>query len=641
MAILLVILFAFILVVMMNWPWWVGIFILLGIIGLCIGALFLRKLLVRRKEQRFVQQVIEQDESLLKKLGKDELDERKELQNSWKEAIDTLRNSHLKKYGNPLYVLPWYLVMGESGTGKTTAINSAHLSSPFTGANRASGISGTRNCDWWFFEQAIIIDTAGRYAVPVDEGRDKDEWQRFLSLLVKYRKREPIHGLIVTVAADKLLSATLEELEEDGRKIRHRMDELMRVLGIRFPVYLLVTKCDLIQGMTQFSDRLPEQGLEQPMGVINQDMSKEVSGFLDRVISTIGERLRNMRILLLHQPETGAVNAEFLLFPEEFENLKKGLDPFVKAAFQENPYQDTPILRGLYFCSGRQEGTPYSHFLGALGLIGEKEVLPGTSKGLFLHDFFARILPKDKGIFTPTRRAIEWQTITRNLGLTSWVLLGLALFGLLSYSFAKNLSTIQAASHVFAKTPEFKGDFFTDSSTMDRYRQMIVKIESENLHWWIPRFGLNESQKVEAGLKAHYCNLFRERFLFPFDKRMNYTIAGFSPSTSDEVAGQYIVHLVRRINLLKARLASSEMAALQAKPLPTYVMDSSAQWTEKEMKGRFGNLYLYYLLWRSDSNETNRDISDLQYRCNVCSLSKGPIYNGLSIGQTGRGPYLP
>ena len=83
------------------------------------------------------------------------------------------------------------MVIGESGSGKTTAIESARLSSPFAEVSRTSGISGTRNCDWWFFEQAVLIDTAGRYAIPVDEGRDKEEWQNFLSLLAKFRNREP------------------------------------------------------------------------------------------------------------------------------------------------------------------------------------------------------------------------------------------------------------------------------------------------------------------------------------------------------------------------------------------------------------------------------------------------------------------
>src|SRR4030042_230581 len=290
-AVLIVLMLIFGLVLRMEWPWWVGLFLVLVLLGLGIGFLFLRKIWLRRREQLFVQQVIEQDESQLKNLAAKEKDEMKELQERWKEAIEALRKSHLRKHGNPLYVLPWYLVMGESGSGNTTSINSAHLSSPFVEVRRTAGISGTRNCDWWFFEQAILLDTAGRYAIPVDEGRDKEEWKKFLQLLVKYRKKEPLHGLIVTIAADKLMQSAPEPLEQDGKNIRRRIDELMRVLGAKFPVYILVTKCDLVQGMIQFCDQLPENSLDPPLGYINQELATAVAAFQDRAFHSIGERL--------------------------------------------------------------------------------------------------------------------------------------------------------------------------------------------------------------------------------------------------------------------------------------------------------------------------------------------------------------
>ena len=609
---LLVLLLVLGLVLVLDWPWWAGGFILFCIVGLCCGGFFLRKLWLRRKEQRFVQQVIAEDESHLKRLQGNERDAYLDLQNRWKEAVETLRRSHLKKQGNPLYVLPWYLVMGESGSGKTTAITSAKLSSPFVEVTRTSGVSGTRNCDWWFFEQAIVIDTAGRFAIPVDEGRDKEEWQKFLSLLVKYRKREPIHGLIVTVSADKLATGSVDALEEDGRTIRRRIDELMRVLGVTFPVYLLVTKCDLVQGMTQFTDMLPEKGLEQSMGVVNQDLSKDIAGFLDRVVSSIGERLRNIRLLLLQQSQGKELKTGVLLFPEEFENLKKGLTAFARYSFQENPFQETPILRGIYFSSGRQEGTPYSHFLGALGLISEREVLPGTSKGLFLHDFFASVLPRDRGLFAPTTRALEWQVITRNFGLAAWVFLGIAAAGVMSFSFVKNLATIRVASHEFSRPPVLSGEMTTDLVTMDQYRQMIHKVEARNSNWWVPRFGLNESRKVEAGLKERYCGLFQGRFIVPLDKKVNETMADFNAATSDDVVATYIVHLARRINLLKARLDKGTVEALQAKPLPAYVTRTGEPAVEAETGKKFGNLYISALVWRTDTAEMTKELSLLE-----------------------------
>jgi len=638
-AVLLTILLILGAVYLLDWPWWVGLFLLLGLLGLGIGLLFLRKILLRRREQRFVQQVIEQDEAHVRSLAGKEREDLKELQVRWKEAIETLRRSHLRKFGNPLYVLPWYLVIGESGSGKTTAISSARLSSPFAEFTRTSGISGTRNCDWWFFEQAVILDTAGRYAIPIDEGRDKEEWQRFLNLLIKYRVKEPLNGLIVTIAADKLMEAPSETLGEDARNIRRRIEEMMRVLGTKVPVYILITKCDLVQGMAQFCDRLPAQSLDQAMGFIKKDLATDAASFLEQAFSNIGEHLRHLRILLLHQTPSKTVDPGLLLFPEEFDHLKQGLGSFMDVAFRESSYQETPILRGLFFSSGRQEGSPYSHFLRELGLIGEREVLPGTNKGLFLHDFFAQILPKERGLLAPTQRALQWRTLTRNLGLVSWVTLAIAVCGLLSFSFVKNLKTLRQVSHEFAKPPVLQGEILTDLATMDRFRQAILRVEEENRSWRVPRFGLHESIKVEAGLKEKYCALFQKSFLASFDKQMGGVLARLTDSVPDEAIGPYVGHLVRRIGLLKARLEGQDLENLQRKPQPSYEPPTGA--AEKaappEVKKRFGNLYLYYLVWRSDTADIHKEIAVLQSWLKHLLDLKGSQLQWLVVWANGQG----
>ena len=588
-------------------------FILLGVLSLVFLFLFLHKIWLRRKEQRFVDQIIEQDNARLKAMDETERQHSKALQQQWKEAIDTLRRSHLRKYGNPLYVLPWYMVIGESGSGKTTAIKAANLSSPFATMAQTSGISGTKNCDWWFFEQAIILDTAGRYAIPVDEGRDKEEWRKFLNLLTKYRKKEPLNGLIVTIPADKLLRSDATTLEEDGKAIRRRIDELMLALGTKFPVYILVTKCDLIQGMTQFCDNLPEDALSQAMGLVNHDFSNDAMTFLAQAIDTIAENLRDLRLLLLEKGQR-PVDPGLLLFPEEFENVRDGLKAFVQGAFQENPYQETPLLRGLYFSSGRQEGTPYSHFLNTLGLIDEKEVLPGTNKGLFLHDLFAKILPRDRGLFAPTQRAIEWSRLTRNLGLVAWVTFVIALCGLLSFSFAKNLRIIREASQEFSKSPVLKGEVVSDIVTLDRFRQAILAMEAQNKDWWLPRFGLTESQTVEIQLKKKFAVQFKKTFLSPLDKRFINELAGLSAQSPPEILGPHLALLVRRINLLHARLKGAEIQALLAMPDPPYepLIGASGKKVLPEIEKKLAGLYLYYLLWTQDTPSLNKELTTLQ-----------------------------
>ncbi|BBO67203.1 type VI secretion system protein ImpL [Desulfosarcina alkanivorans] len=610
----LVLLLVFGLVLMIGWPLWVGIFFAIGLTGILLGVLFIRKLMARKSEQKFVQQIIAQDDSRIKGLASGEQAGSREMQARWKEAIDALRKSHLKKYGNPLYVLPWYMIIGESGCGKTTAIKGADLSSPFAEITRASGISGTRNCDWWFFEQAILIDTAGRYAIPVDQGRDRDEWQRFLSMLARFRKREPLNGLVVAVAADQLMESDAGKLESDGKSIRQRVDELMRVLGAKFPVYIMVTKCDLIQGAVKFFDQLDDPVLQQAMGRLNHPLSTDMNTFFGQTIRSMADRLKELRLLMLNLAgaKTRKADPALLMFPEEFEKLEPGMNAFMRGAFQENPYQETPILRGIYFSSGRQEGTPYSHFLNAMGLIGEKEVLPGTNRGLFLHDFFSRIMPADRGLFAPTQKTMEWSRLTRSLGLTAWVAVIIAVCGLLSFSFVKNLKTLRDVSGQFSKPPVLQGELTTDVLTLDRFRQAVSRVEVQNENWWIPRLGLTESNRVEAGLKQRYCDIFKAGFLKDFDQRMSVRMTRFSAATPSGVMGHHAMHLARRINLLKLRMEGPDLEALRAMPAAPYPSSLLEVQTIDEISGKLSDLYLYYLLWRESDTSLNDELKDLQ-----------------------------
>lgn len=610
--VILVVLLIFGIVLIVDWPWWVGIFILLGLVGIGAGLIYLRKILLRKREQRFVSQIIEQDESYIKSIQPDERQPSADLQQRWKEAMGTLKSSHLKKYGNPLYVLPWYLVLGESGSGKTTAITSARLSSPFAEVSHVSGLSGTKNVDWWFSEQAIILDAAGRYAIPVDEGRDKEEWQKFLSLLARYRKKEPLNGLVISIAADKLLSEQPGVLEDDGRTIRQRINELMRVLGSSFPVYVLITKCDLIQGMTQFCEQLSEEDLEQAMGAINHTCGADPVAFTDKVMLSVGQRLRNIRLLLFHKPSSGGLDPSLLLFPEEFEGLGPGLSAFMKGAFQENPYQETPIMRGLYFSSGRQEGTPYSHFLRELNLISEGDVLPGTNKGLFLHDLFAKILPGQRDFFAPTQTALAWNRLTRNLGLVACIAIVIALCGVLSFSFVKNLTVLRTVSREFSHPPVLQGEVFIDVGIMDRFRQALVRVEGHNARWWIPRLGLHKSKEVETSLKNTYSQQFRKQLLMSYDRRMTSEVSGFSATTTDAQIGVSAAHLVRRINLLKMRLGGAELEDLALLPQPTFEPGLAGREFVDELSRGFSSLYLYSLAWEQDTLGLNNEMIDLQ-----------------------------
>jgi len=610
-------------VLVLGWPWWVGGFLLLLAAGMWIGGFFLHKLWRRRREENFVKDMCEQDEARIRAASAQEKNELKELQQRWKSAIQRLRSSHLKKLGNPLYVLPWYMVIGESGSGKTTSLNSARIASPFADMDRVQGIAGTRQCDWYFFEQAILIDTAGRYTMPVNGEQDQSEWRKFLAMLLRYRRREPLNGLIVTVAADRLLAGNREELEKDGLTIRKRIDELMRTMGVRIPVYVLVTKCDLVHGINRFCESLPEKSLNQPMGIINQELSLKVESFVDDAVRTIDERLRNLRLQLLHSTEKADFDSALLLFPEEFAKVREGLVSFMTSAFRDNPYQETPALRGLFFSSGRQEGQPRSHFTATLEHAEVASPLPGTSKGLFLHDFFAAVLPRDRALLTPTRRALEWRALTGNLGLTAWVLLGVAVCGLLSFSFIRNLTTVREISQEFTRPAMTDSDAAVRLANGQRFLEQILLVEEKNRHWWLPRFGLNASIRVEESLKRSYCRQFRQAILEPFNRRLTTTQAAMNPATADELFARHVVHEMRRIHLIKARLAGQGLQDLLDLPHPPIGIESIAGDGVSDAESHLSSLYHHYLLWETDQNLLSGDLVDLQARLNRLLALKG------------------
>ena len=156
--------------------------------------------------------------------------------------------------GKFLYELPWYLIIGAPGTGKTTALQNAGLRFPLSehmGDQAVRGVGGTRDCDWWFTDSAVLIDTAGRFTTQdSDRENDKSTWGSFLALLKKSRPRQPLNGVLVTVSAPDLLLKSPADKLRHAQAVRTRVQELHEQLGIRLPIYLLVTKCDLIAGFT-------------------------------------------------------------------------------------------------------------------------------------------------------------------------------------------------------------------------------------------------------------------------------------------------------------------------------------------------------------------------------------------------------
>lgn len=596
--------------------WWAKAMILTCLGATVLAAILLRKLFLKRREMKFVDGIIGPDDmpGSLSTVN----DASRDLRRRFKYAVSTLKKSHLKRKGNPLYVLPWYLMVGRSGSGKSTSIKSARLPSPFGDINRVAGIEGTRNCDWWFFDDSVVIDIAGRYAVHRNEDLDKKEWRTFLEHLVKYRKKEPINGVIVTVEADQLLQDHMEKIEDEGRTLRKRIDEITAVMGAKFPVYLLVTKSDLIYGINRYCNLLSESSLSQAMGLMNQDAETDISAFVNKTVDAITEKLKDVRLILANKEEVKGrhyVEPEVLLFPNEFARLRNGLVAFCKGAFKDNPFQELPFLRGIYFCSGRQEGRPVVSQAATLGKTSGAE-LPGTGNGFFLFDFFSKILPSDRSLYSMTRTAREWHRLTHNLWLTGFVTIVMVFCILLTYSWNENKAIINGVSEKFKKPLVFNNDPIDDVSLMADFSHEIKMVEMRNQNWRMPRLGLHASLSLEQILKKRYCQRFKDHFDSVINKNIESRIANGGWEQNDYApAVKYLPFVVRRINMIQARFDGAEVLQLEEMPAPNFAMmmhGADLPALEEEISGRYTHAYINYLVWQEDMEALNGTLVGLQ-----------------------------
>ena len=177
-----------------------------------------------------------------------------------------------------IYDLPWYLLIGEPQSGKSTTLKNSGLEFP-VGADGA--LRGRRHPQL----RLVVLQRGGdprhRRALHLPGGerpRRPASGRRFLKLLKKHRKYCPINGVIVVIPATCLVEDTPDEQERKAKNIRAKLLHLQKVLEIRFPVFVLVTKADRILGFSEFFTKLDPADQRQLFGWSNPEPDREGVG---------------------------------------------------------------------------------------------------------------------------------------------------------------------------------------------------------------------------------------------------------------------------------------------------------------------------------------------------------------------------
>lgn len=448
-------------------------------------------------------------------------------------ALVQLRKSKLGV--KSLYELPWYVMIGPPGAGKTTAIVNSGLKFPLVeefGSASIGGVGGTRNCDWWFTDNAVMIDTAGRYTTQESDAEaDNKGWLGFLTLLKKHRKRQPINGAIIAISLSDL--SLQDEVTQQGhaKAIRRRLHELREKLGVRFPVYVIFTKADLIAGFTEFFDNLGKEAREQVWGFTlplekSRSNTSPVAMFDDEFSALLTQL--NAQSLERLQQETDHQRRSLIAgFPGQVASVRQVARDFLNEVFVDNKFEQRHLLRGVYFASGTQEGTPIDRLMMGMARtfgIGRQAIGSGrgTGRSFFLTRLFDQVIFKEAGLVSADDKVERRYRWTRRIAIAATVLIAVLFGSLWVRSFVGNqamaaqaiegLAAYQAAAAQIPQNPIGDSDIVSTIPALNVLRDLPANplkgevVAPGELGYGLYQgrvLGSSAAQAYRAGLNQH------------------------------------------------------------------------------------------------------------------------------------------
>src|SRR3984957_9080233 len=453
-----------------------------------------------------------------------------------KDALATLKVASRGKK-DFLYDLPWYVLIGPPGSGKTTALVNSGLQFPLSrGATPAaiSGVGGTRYCDWWFTEDAVLIDTAGRYTTQDSDAKaDKQSWLAFLDLLKSNRPHQPINGVLVAISLEDLMTLSPADISAHANAIRARLLELHDRLQVDFPVYALFTKGDLIAGFVEYFANLSDQARRQVWGATFQtnDKTRNLIGEVPAEFDLLVQRLTYDLTDRLQEEPTPSNRVLLYGFPAQIAGLKRPIFDFLNQIFEPTRYHANATLRGFYFTSGTQQGTPIDRLIGALAKsFGAEQVSPqaysGLGKSFFLTDLILKVIIGEAGWVSFNRAAMRRARIAKAALYLSISLVAVTAAGLWWVSYTRNRDLINRTQYAVTDYVQQAGAYLHETVVGDHDLHKVLPLldKLRNLPSGYatrktptPRlatFGLSQRERLQSSAEQVY-HIGLERLLRP------------------------------------------------------------------------------------------------------------------------------
>lgn len=505
-----------------------------------------------------------------------------DLSKNSEEVIQFLKNSNLNENGKEaVYSLPWYVIAGVPKSGKSSLVLGSNLDFQNLPSQRESEqkfIRSTRSIDWRVTSDAVFVDTAGRYQT---EGVDQDEWAALLETIKKCRPKRPIDGFLLVISADKILNSNEPEIEQTAKVLRARLDEAMQRIKIRFPVYLVFTNVDSIEGFRDSFSTSKNEGKNLVWGAtIPLEKSDNAQTLFDGEYEILHNSLMKRRLMRLSAPFTPVRQLRIFNFPLHFGSARRKIGTFVSTLFRPNPFSESPFLRGFYFTAAPANRPQVK---AGQTLANMPQAIGNT---YFTERFFRDVLLRDKDLVR------TFQEQKQKPPILGWALTLLGAFfvlGLLTLagvSLYKNKQLLNEAEDKgetvltivksdAGKNPlgKQKEEAVREINATNDLREVMVELDDyeHNNPPLYMRFGLYSGSRVyNEGLLPIYFSVIEQRYRNPTVERLRSELGKFAASQQNvnpaQLSPQEKENLGKNYDLLKAYLMLTSEYKDKAEP---------------------------------------------------------------------------
>ncbi|WP_318466731.1 type VI secretion system membrane subunit TssM [Photobacterium leiognathi] len=463
------------------------------------------------------------------------------------QVMDELRESLNKR--NYLYSLPWYLVLGLENAGKTSLINRSSQNFVFSNIIRASGKKSENpyNFDWWISDDAVLIDPDGELLTQrLNEDNNDGEverrlWLSFVHWLERTRTQRPLNGVVIALDIEHLASSTITERRAYAGLLRARLRELMEILSTRMPVYITLTKWDLLYGFEPYfrsytqSQREDVMGFTFSLNTIN-DFDQWLTEF-DHDYTKFIERINDSLPLALRYAADTEDRAAIYSFSRQLAGLQDILKQLLQDAFASDQFSTPALIRGLYFMSVYQQGVPTDVFVNA---ASRRYGLPDSinsaqhcknSTTFFVKKLFNEIIYPEAGIASDSLRVIKQKNTVLAMSVLACSIASVLLITGWQRYYNKNIAHENA---VLNKVSEFKKEY-TETKLMRSEQELLAPLNSireatlefgvfQEKSKYLSDMGLYQGHTIGPKVEETYLGLLQFRFLPALMKQLAFDI---------------------------------------------------------------------------------------------------------------------